>query len=363
MESKNTALAKPDGLSEQFLREAYAPKISATGFRRFIEEAKHRGLDIVTKEIWAIPGFGDSPEIIMPSISGYRKLADVTGLVQGTDGPYWCGDDGVWVDIWLSDAPPAGAKFTVFRRDREGPITGRVTWRARARRTKDGRLMGKWADMPAEMLAINAERQAWKLSGLIHNGQRPYDGLDPDEAKAIAMRRVHAVAREHHMDHDNVREVVKTLVPGVESLTDDLVDAEVLTDAADIIEQGGLEQAEQDMLGDDERALFLAWIDDAVATNAGTDTWKGLIETAPSIVDGWELLIQHAPTPAYARRLVQMAKAANVDQKKINAAMTIFQDRLTIKESAEKVKQVDARPRRPAVVKVEETEETGDSYD
>ena len=31
------------------------------------------------------------------------------------DGPYWCGDDGKWVEVWPSKTPPVAAKFTVFR--------------------------------------------------------------------------------------------------------------------------------------------------------------------------------------------------------------------------------------------------------
>lgn len=56
---------------------------------------------------------------IQTGINGFRKrareIADQKGIKLGFDGPQWCGEDGVWREVWPEGKPPVAAKFTVFR--------------------------------------------------------------------------------------------------------------------------------------------------------------------------------------------------------------------------------------------------------
>ncbi|MBX9920419.1 MAG: recombinase RecT, partial [Mycolicibacterium frederiksbergense] len=56
---------------------------------------------------------------IQTGIDGYRRngreAAKMLGDEIAFDGPYYCGEDGQWTDVWLSKAAPLAAKFTIFR--------------------------------------------------------------------------------------------------------------------------------------------------------------------------------------------------------------------------------------------------------
>lgn len=56
---------------------------------------------------------------IQTGIKGYRKhareIANKMGVELSFDGPYWCGEDGTWREVWPEDKVPTAAKFVVFR--------------------------------------------------------------------------------------------------------------------------------------------------------------------------------------------------------------------------------------------------------
>jgi hypothetical protein len=45
-----------------------------------------------------------------------------TGQLDGSQS-YWCGPDGVWVDVWLDSKPPAAAKTIIYRKGCAHPFT------------------------------------------------------------------------------------------------------------------------------------------------------------------------------------------------------------------------------------------------
>lgn len=80
----------------------------------FLEFAKKTGLDPITKQIYFIKSSGKVN--IMTSIDGLRVVAERSGDYEGQTKPEWCGQDGVWKDVWLAKEPPAAARVGVWKR-------------------------------------------------------------------------------------------------------------------------------------------------------------------------------------------------------------------------------------------------------
>jgi hypothetical protein len=53
------------------------------------------------------------------TIAGMLALAEATGEYEGMDAIEFCGQDGVWSDVWLHDGVPTAAKCTMYRKGRK----------------------------------------------------------------------------------------------------------------------------------------------------------------------------------------------------------------------------------------------------
>ena len=96
----------------------------------FIEECNSLGLNPFAKEIYFTKyrSKDGKTSVAMPiGIDGRRKFADRNPLYRGQVGPYWCGPDGVWKDVWLEDGPPAAAKVGIYLEGYPEPTWGVVT--------------------------------------------------------------------------------------------------------------------------------------------------------------------------------------------------------------------------------------------
>lgn len=119
----------------------------------FLAVAARLGLDPFTRQIHAIKD-GRGGFFLHVGIDGRRAIAQRTGMVNGTLGPFWCGADGVWQDVWLSDSPPQAAKFGVLKKGCAEPFWGVV--RLKGFQTGNP----NWRDRPEHMLALRAEDHA-----------------------------------------------------------------------------------------------------------------------------------------------------------------------------------------------------------
>ena len=159
------------------LKRTIAKGVTDDQLSLFLMTAKRRRLDPFARQIWAVLRYDkDSRTHVMSiqtGIDGFRVVAQRTGQYAGQDAPQWCGIDGAWTDVWLSDEPPLAARVLVYRKDIERPFVGIAKLKSYAMYKDDGKtLSSKWGQMPEHMLAKCAEalgmRKAFPedLSGL-----------------------------------------------------------------------------------------------------------------------------------------------------------------------------------------------------
>lgn len=158
IESKKEVIVKMLGLSGATAQDL---DVAFTQFKR-------TGLDPVTRQIYAMINNGKLS--IMASIDGLRLIAERSGAYEGQTAPQWCGDDGVWKDVWLSKATPRACKIGVYKTKFREPLVAIALFDEYAgkyayddnkyNKFKKGDLTFMWQKMPALMIAKVAEALA-----------------------------------------------------------------------------------------------------------------------------------------------------------------------------------------------------------
>jgi phage recombination protein Bet len=146
----------------QIIKDTFAgQKLTNQEFGVFIEYARAMRLDPLAKEVYATKR--DGKLTFQTSIDAFRRKAQETGEYGGKVSEQWCGIDGVWKDVWLSDQPPAAARVAVMRHGHLGPTVAVARYKSYVQMTNDNgqsRPNFMWHKMADNQLAKCAEAKA-----------------------------------------------------------------------------------------------------------------------------------------------------------------------------------------------------------
>ena len=162
----------------------------------FLYQCERTGLDPLARQIYFIQrremrdGQWVTVRSIQTSIDGFRLVAERSGKYAGQVGPYWCGEDGEWRDVWLKAGSPVAARVGVLRSDFKEPCWGIARFNAYVQKNKEGKPTRMWQAMGDVMVAKCAEALALRkafpqeLSGLYTGDEMEQASQAPIETKA-----------------------------------------------------------------------------------------------------------------------------------------------------------------------------------
>lgn len=189
----STALAVGNNLTNEqidLLKRTICKGATDDEFSLFVSTAKRLGLDPFARQIHAVKRWDSKQRVevmaIQVGIDGFRVAAGRTGELDGQEGPFWCGENGEWRDVWLdTKKAPSACKVLVYRKGCARPFVGVATYASYVQRNKEGNPNAMWARGADFMLAKCAEavalRKAFpeRLSGVYTSEELAADDREP----------------------------------------------------------------------------------------------------------------------------------------------------------------------------------------
>jgi len=127
--------------------------------------SQRTGLDPFARQIYMVGRKDDEAPggmrwTIQTGIDGFRVISERHPQYAGVGDAEWCGEDGVWRDVWVERKPPVAARYTVYRKDWDHPVRAVAHFAEYAQTKYNGDLVKKWRTSPALMIAKCAEALA-----------------------------------------------------------------------------------------------------------------------------------------------------------------------------------------------------------